>query len=328
MKKVIFICRGNMHRSPVAEAFYNLLRKDDSFAESYGTMVEVEGITGKKISSYPDFVNLINEVKKYGADISNHICTQVNPKVLEEAGKIIVIAEEDAIPTWLRKYKYEKWDIKDLDDFLTPEILTKDVEIIKSKVESLFLSKTVISGSFRKHLNDIGIAMASFEKANTKVLAPLTKEATKEDGNFVFLATDDPQKSADILEKEFMANIEKADFLYLANVGGYVRQSAATEMGVALMNDVPIVVAEEMKDFSDGISKTAQELFKKSVFQQLPISEISSEKIAELNLQNFTPVNLSTDKTALLQSLVKKCISSDTYGTPHNHTTVCGFLIN
>lgn len=170
--------------------------------------------------------------------------------------------------------------------------------------------KIVISGSFRKYLNDIGIAIANFEKANIKVLAPLTKEALNSKDNFVFLATDDPKKSADILEKEFMANIEKADFLYLANVGGYVGKSAATEMGFALVNGIPIVVAEKIRDFSDEIPETAQELLKKSVFRQLPISEIDSEKIAELNLANFTPVNLSTDETALLQSLVEKLLNS------------------
>ena len=170
--------------------------------------------------------------------------------------------------------------------------------------------KIVISGSFRKYLNDIGTAIANFEKANAKVLAPLTKESVNGNDSFVFLATDDPKKSADILEREFMANVEKADFLFLANVGGYVGQSAATEMGVAIINGVPVVASEEIKDFSSEIPKTAQELLKKSVFRQLPISEISSEKIMELNLTNFTPVSLSTDETTLLQSLVEKLLES------------------
>ncbi len=139
LKKVIFICRGNIHRSPVAAAFYNLLKKDDSFAESYGTMVEVEGRNDRKISSYPDFANLLDEVRKYGTDISEHICTQVTPEALEGADKIVVIAEEESIPVWMRKYTYEKWDLSDLDDFLNPEVVTRDVQSIKSKVESLLL---------------------------------------------------------------------------------------------------------------------------------------------------------------------------------------------
>ena len=136
MKKVIFICRGNMHRSPTAAALYNVLKKDDSFAESYGTIVDIEGRTGRKISSYPEFITLINYLKQnYGADISNHVCTQITPEALEGAEKIIVIAEEDTVPDWLRAYTYEHWDMK--DDFSTPEILAEDVKNIKSKVESL-----------------------------------------------------------------------------------------------------------------------------------------------------------------------------------------------
>ena len=104
MKKVIFICKGNMHRSPIAAAFYNLLKKDDSFSESYGTWVDKEGRTGFKLSSYPSIVPFINELKKYGPDISNHVCMQVTPEVLKGAYKIIVIAEEYSIPDCLRKY--------------------------------------------------------------------------------------------------------------------------------------------------------------------------------------------------------------------------------
>ena len=76
------------------------------------------------------------------------------------------------------------------------------------------------------------------------------------------------------------------------------------------MNGVPVVASEEIKDFSSEIPKTAQELLKKSVFRQLSIDEISSEKIAELNLANFTPINLSPDETTLLQSLVEKLLES------------------
>ena len=136
MKKVIFICRGNMHRSPTAEALYNFLKKDDSIAESYGTMVEAEGRTGVKLSSYPEYITLINYLKKhFGIDISNHASIQITPKLLEDANKIVVMCEEAYIPDWLKKYNYEHWNI--VDDFSTPEILEKDVKTIKEKVENL-----------------------------------------------------------------------------------------------------------------------------------------------------------------------------------------------
>lgn len=170
--------------------------------------------------------------------------------------------------------------------------------------------KVVISGSFRKHLQDINQALKNFNKSEVKVLAPQTAEVINNKGGFVFIATDDPKKSADVLEKEFMANIKRANFLYVANAGGYVGQSMATEMGVAIINNVPIIVAEEIKVFSDQISNKAQELIKKSVFWQLSINEINSEKIAKLKLVSFTPVNLSNKEMLLLKSLVKKLLEN------------------
>ena len=170
--------------------------------------------------------------------------------------------------------------------------------------------RIAISGSFRKHLQEIGIALTKFKKSNVKVLAPLTQEAISVNDGFVFLATDNPEKSADILEKEFMANIKKADFLYLVNMGGHVGQSAATEMGVALMNDIPIVTNEDIADFSDEIPKTVQELLKKSVFQRLPIGKIDSDKVVALDLPSFMPYSFSAEEKTLLQSLVEKLLES------------------
>src|SRR3989338_8832336 len=141
MKKIIFICKGNMHRSPIAKALYNVLKKDDSYAESYGTMVDIEGRTGKKLSSYPGLLNLIDELKQnYGVDISNETCKQVSTEVLKGADKIIVMAEEEFIPGWLREYKYEKWEVPDSDS-ISPEYAVEDVKNIQSKVERLLLSK-------------------------------------------------------------------------------------------------------------------------------------------------------------------------------------------
>lgn len=137
MKKVVFICKGNMHRSPIAAALYNLFKKDDSFAESYGTIVDIEHRTGHKLSSYPTLEKFISELKnEYGIDISNHICAQVTPEVLKGADKIIMIAEEESIPDWLKKYNYVKWELPDPDN-MTPEQVVGDIKGIKAKVESL-----------------------------------------------------------------------------------------------------------------------------------------------------------------------------------------------
>ncbi len=126
-----------MHRSPTSEALYNLLKKDDSFAESYGTWVEKEGRSGVALSSYPHFKKFIDELKnEYGVDIGPHKSMQVTPEVLEGADKIIMIAEEYSIPDWLRQYKYEYWTLPDKDG-MSHEEIKADIQGIKEKVDTL-----------------------------------------------------------------------------------------------------------------------------------------------------------------------------------------------
>lgn len=168
----------------------------------------------------------------------------------------------------------------------------------------------VISGSFRKHLHEIGQCHANFQKSNVKVLAPITEEAVNKNANFVYLTSDDPGKSADILEADFMAKITQANFLYLANVGGYVGQSAATEIAVALMSGIPIVATEEIKVFSGDIPSPAQKLIKKSISKFLPIKEINLEHVSRLNLSTFKPIHFSISDKNLLQSLINNLLES------------------
>lgn len=126
-----------MHRSPIAAALYNYLKKDDSFAISCGTWVEKENRQGVKLGSYDALSNIIKELRNnYGCDISEHACTQATPHILEGAYQIIVIAEEEFIPDWLRKYSYTKWELPDKDEMSHDQII-EDIEGIKHMVETL-----------------------------------------------------------------------------------------------------------------------------------------------------------------------------------------------
>lgn len=170
--------------------------------------------------------------------------------------------------------------------------------------------ETVVSGSFRKHMEQIGGVLQRFKMADIKVLAPATNEAIDTDQEFIILATDDPNKPAHKLEMDFMREIRKADFLYVADVGGYVGLSAATEMAYARLKNLPIVVAEEIKTFSDEIPENTQELLKKIIAGILGISDISKEKIAELK-QSFSSLNkpdLTEEETRVLQALIRKLL--------------------
>ena len=134
MKKVVFICKGNMFRSQVARAFYNQLVKDGSRAYSYGTWVEKENGQGRKLSSYPSLAILFNELKKYNLNIENENRSQVKEEYLKDAYKIVVMAEREFIPDWLNKYKYEYWENIPNPESHTAEFMDGAVKLIRKKV--------------------------------------------------------------------------------------------------------------------------------------------------------------------------------------------------
>lgn len=136
MKKVIFVCHGNMFRSQVAKGFYNKIKKDDSIAYSYGTNVLDRGLQRLKLSQEPGLEILITELKKYNIDISNEHCEQLYEKYLKDVDKIIVMAEKEFIPDWLQKYEYEYWEIPNPEVHVSQEI-QEIVKLIREKVLKL-----------------------------------------------------------------------------------------------------------------------------------------------------------------------------------------------
>jgi len=133
MKKVVFICHGNMFRSQVAKGFYNQIQKDGSIAYGYGTHVTDRGLQGIKLSQRSGLEILIAEMKKYDIDISNEFCNQLKEEYLKNADKIIVMAEREFIPDWLEKYKYEYWEIPNPEVHESNEI-EGIVKLVREKV--------------------------------------------------------------------------------------------------------------------------------------------------------------------------------------------------
>lgn len=138
MKKVVFIDHGNMFRSPIAKALYKQLAKDGSIAVSYGTDVVGQKHQGLKLSSFPELNTEINEVKKYGLDISGENCEQLREDYLVDADQIILMLEKEFIPIWLKKYKYEYWEISN-PEIHTSAIINNIIKIIKGKVLKLII---------------------------------------------------------------------------------------------------------------------------------------------------------------------------------------------
>ena len=139
MKKVVFIDHGNMLRSPIARAIYNQLVKDGSLAYSYGSHVKEQGYQDKKLSSFKKLEIEINETKKYGLDISNEHCEQLEEEYLKDADKIIIMLEKEFIPEWLNNYKYEYWEIPN-PEVHTSKIIEEIIKLIREKVLKLIES--------------------------------------------------------------------------------------------------------------------------------------------------------------------------------------------
>lgn len=136
MKKVVFICNGNILRSQIAKAIYNKLAKDGSISYSYGTRVEAKGKQGVLISSAKGMSVTINELLKQGIDISDEKCDQLKEEYLKDADRIVVMADKEYIPLWLNNYKYEYWEIIN-PDYFGNEIAKDLIKSIKEKVLKL-----------------------------------------------------------------------------------------------------------------------------------------------------------------------------------------------
>lgn len=136
MKKVIFICNGNILRSQIAKALYNKLAKDGSIAYSYGTRVEAKGKQGVLISSAKGMNVTIDELSKQGMDISSEYCNELKEEYLKNADKIVVMTDKEYIPLWLNNYKYEYWEII-IPDYIDSKIAKDVIESIKEKMLKL-----------------------------------------------------------------------------------------------------------------------------------------------------------------------------------------------
>ena len=95
--KIIFVCKGNMHRSPIAEnVFKTELKKRESDSikvESYGLHGFILPPTkGKCLKDYPTEYKLSKpHLDKLKININRHKSRPLTEKVLEEANLIITM---------------------------------------------------------------------------------------------------------------------------------------------------------------------------------------------------------------------------------------------
>ncbi len=115
--KILFICRGNVGRSQMAEVIFNKLADGKYISTSAGTKVfnkEGESRDGVLLKNTLGAENVILSLAQIGIDASDNSRTQLTPEMLNACDKAIVMAEPETIPDYLRESdKAIYWEVED-----------------------------------------------------------------------------------------------------------------------------------------------------------------------------------------------------------------------
>jgi len=128
----LFVCRANVGRSQAASALYN--KRFGEQSKSAGTMV---GTPGEQVKNRKGADVIIDILREDDIDISHNRRVQLTEEMASNFDRIVVLAEPEAIPQWLRRHpKAIFWNIQDTkqqDNATTRRIIGE----IKAKIEEL-----------------------------------------------------------------------------------------------------------------------------------------------------------------------------------------------
>jgi hypothetical protein len=96
-----------------------------------------------------------------------------------------------------------------------------------------------VSGSFHRHMHEIGAAVEELAALSIRVLSPADPRIVAAQGEFLFVASD-PVRSVRLVQDRHLDSVGASDFLWLVCPDGYVGQSASFELGYAIHAGVPI----------------------------------------------------------------------------------------
>lgn len=133
--KILFICKNNQFRSQMAAAIYNQMTGTDD-ADSVGTHVGSidvpEGDSIRKYFRLPDFFEFMGEK---GMDVRNNRTKKLLPEMIENASRVISMAEGPFIPDFLRSSKKVTWWEIDNPTLVTREVAEKTFNQLKYLIE-------------------------------------------------------------------------------------------------------------------------------------------------------------------------------------------------
>lgn len=109
MLKTLFICQANVGRSQVAMELY---RRRGGVADSAGTKVDAPGAT---LAERPTAATIVGIMRKdHDIDMIHNVRTQLTPELASRYNRLVVMAEEDTWPGWLKNdSRLLHWRIQD-----------------------------------------------------------------------------------------------------------------------------------------------------------------------------------------------------------------------
>lgn len=115
------------------------------------------------------------------------------------------------------------------------------------KLENHTSLRTVISGSYRKHLKQLMELKTQLEAHGIIVLSPVGAYALNPNEEFVFLNAD-PISDHRLLQDSIFGKMRTASFHVLANVDRYIGNAALMELGYAIALGLQILTLEPVED--------------------------------------------------------------------------------
>lgn len=111
--KILFICRGNVGRSQIAEVLARSILGEKYEVISAGTKLSGPEQPIGELSPATD--NVIQVMKEEGFDVTGNIRKSVTKEIADGADKIILVVDDnDPIPEYLtNNSKVIKWDVLD-----------------------------------------------------------------------------------------------------------------------------------------------------------------------------------------------------------------------
>lgn len=124
MIKILFICKGNVGRSQIAEALFD--KHFGGIYKSFSAGTKISGPEQPIGELMPQIQEVLDVMKEEGLDVSMAVRNQLTEAMVENADKVVAIIEdEEELPEYVaHSGKLTRWNV--------PDPKGKDLEFTRS----------------------------------------------------------------------------------------------------------------------------------------------------------------------------------------------------